>query len=65
MLANMAVLADEERHLTVFFGKDYQFYKSYTKIGIPLIRSRDYPELLKPDWEEAMRQNGNGQAVQS
>lgn len=49
---------DEERHLTVFFGKDYQFYKTYTKIGIPFIWSRDYPELVRPSWDEVMQQNG-------
>jgi len=53
---------NEERHLTVFFGKDYVFYKSYSKIGIPFIWSRDYPELVKPTWEEVMEQNGNTKA---
>ncbi|KIW02043.1 uncharacterized protein PV09_06545 [Verruconis gallopava] len=39
---------NEERHLIVFFGKDYIFYRTYTKIGIPFISSLDYPELVKP-----------------
>jgi hypothetical protein len=47
----------EERHLIAFFGKDYKFYRTYTAIGIPLIWSREYPELEKPDWDEHMQKN--------